>query len=161
MEVNSGIKRTAVMVLLRHGDQFLLLKRLKVPNKDKYTPVGGKLDPFESPLKAAYRETLEETGIEVKDLRYMGLLVESAPNNYNWTCFVYLGEIPWQSPPPCNEGTLEWINIDDLLNVPTPPTDWSIYQYILEQRPFMFSAEYDEDLNMIALVEEMENKVIK
>ena len=44
----------------------MLLKRFKTPNKGLYTPVGGKLEPHESPLNAAIRETFEETGINVE-----------------------------------------------------------------------------------------------
>ena len=160
MEVQLGIKRTAVLVLLKHKDQFLLLKRKNEPNKGMYTPVGGKLDPFEGPKAAAIRETREETGIALQDLAYKGTLIESAPNKYNWTCLVYLAEIDWQAPPPCNEGILEWIDYKDILKVPTPPTDWAIYQYVLEGRPFMFSSEYDDQLNMLYLEEELEAKVL-
>jgi len=65
MTIPEGLKKTAVLCVLKHGENFLLLKRLKEPNKDSYTPVGGKLDPFESPIKAAIRETWEETGLTV------------------------------------------------------------------------------------------------
>lgn len=152
-----GLKRTATLCILRHQDKFLLLKRFKEPNKDKYTPVGGKLDPFESPLRCAIRETFEETGIEVSTMRFCGILTESSPTDYNWTGYVYIADIDFVPPPPCNEGTLEWISWSELLNVPTPKTDWYIYKYILDQRPFAFSADYDEQLNLVAMVEEIEN----
>lgn len=155
--ISLGLKRTATLCILRHQDKFLLLKRFKEPNKDKYTPVGGKLDPFESPLRCAIRETFEETGIEVSTMRFCGILTESSPTDYNWTGYVYIAYIDLVPPPPCNEGTLEWISWNELLNVPTPKTDWYIYKYILDQRPFAFSADYDEQLNLVAMVEEIEN----
>ena len=70
MEVALGIKITAVMVVLKNNDQFLLLKRKKDPNRNMYTPVGGKLDPFENPTNAAIRETFEETGIKINNVKY-------------------------------------------------------------------------------------------
>jgi 8-oxo-dGTP diphosphatase len=39
----------------------MLLRRLKEPHRDNYTPV-GKIEPFENPLDAVIRETFEETG---------------------------------------------------------------------------------------------------
>lgn len=54
-----GIKRKAILCILRHEDNFSLLKRLKEPNRDNFTPVGGNIYPFESPLKSAIRETFE------------------------------------------------------------------------------------------------------
>lgn len=152
-----GLKRTATICILRNHHNFLLLKRLKEPNKDNFTPVGGKLDPFESPLKSAIRETYEETGIKVEMMKYCGLLTESSPTEYNWTSYVYIADINFIEPPSCNEGTLMWISFDELLNVPTPITDWFIYKYVIDDKPFAFSAEYDEKLNLISMTEEIEN----
>jgi 8-oxo-dGTP diphosphatase len=153
VKVPIGFKKTAVLCVLKHGQQFLLLKRLKEPNRSLYTPVGGKLDPFENPSNAAIRETWEETGIRLSDMKYCGVLVESSPADYNWTSFVYLAEIDFVPPPPCNEGTLEWIHFDDVLKMPTPKTDWFIYKYILEQNHFSLHADFDEQLNLTRMEE--------
>lgn len=151
---NTGrTKKTAVLCVLKHGTQLLLLKRLKEPNKGLYTPVGGKLDPFESPLDPAFRETREETGIEVKTFKYCGVLVESSPSAYNWTSFVYVAEVEWVPAPFCNEGDLQWIPFADVLKVPTPKTDWFIYDDILQGKPFALNAEFDESVNLLAMTE--------
>ncbi|MCU0443629.1 MAG: NUDIX domain-containing protein [Microscillaceae bacterium] len=155
--IPTGLKRVATLCILRHQDKFLLLKRLKEPNKDLFTPVGGKLDPFESPLQSAIRETFEETGIRVDSMRFCGILTETSPTQYNWTGYVYVADIDYTEPPACNEGTLEWIAFEDLLSVPTPKTDWYIYKYILDQKTFAFSAEYDANLNLLSMIEEIEN----
>jgi 8-oxo-dGTP diphosphatase len=157
MKIPLGLKKVAVICVLQHEDQFLLLKRAKEPNKDMFTPVGGKLDPFESPLSAATRETWEETGIKVSYWKLGGTLIETSPTKYNWMNYIYIAQIPYQSPPSCNEGTLHWIHFDNLLNIPTPKTDWFIYKYLLENRFFAFSAIFDEHLNMVEMLEEREN----
>lgn len=159
-QIPEGLKRAATLCILKNKDSFLLLKRLKEPNKDSFTPVGGKLDPFESPLKAAIRETFEETGIKVETMKYCGILTESSPTKYNWINFVYIAEIDFIEPPFCNEGTLMWIPFDELLNVPTPKTDWFIYKYVLDGKPFSLNAEYDENLNLLSMIEEIENTKI-
>lgn len=155
-----GIKKIASMVILRHNSRYLLLQRGKEPNKGMYVPVGGKIEPFETPKNAAIRETLEETGIAVNNLRFCGTLIESSPTKYNWMCYIYISEIEDMPPPYCDEGILEWIEWEDLLKVPTPPTDWLIYKYVLEGKPFAFSAEYDENLKMFRMEEEIEGKVL-
>ncbi|MFD2556800.1 NUDIX hydrolase [Sphingobacterium tabacisoli] len=159
-KVPLGIKRVATLCVLRHQNSFLLLKRLKEPNKDDYTPVGGKVDPFESPLAGAIRETFEETGINVDTMRFCGILTESSPTKYNWVNYVYIADIDYVVPPLCNEGTLNWIDFEDLLNVPTPKTDWYIYKYILDKKPFAFNAEYDDTLSLLSMHEEIENKIL-
>lgn len=160
MKVPYGLKRTATLCVLKNGNRMLLLKRWKEPNKGTYTPVGGKLDPHESPHDAAIRETWEETGIKVEKMKYCGLLTETSPTDYNWTGYVYLAEIDFVPAPPCNEGELEWIHFDDILSIPTPKTDWYIYQYLLEQKPFAFSAEFDEALDLIEMREEIEDVLV-
>ena len=160
MYVAEGHKQPAVLVILKSEDRFLLLKRKKSPNKGKYTPVGGKLDPYESPTKTAIRETFEETGIEVSNPKYCGVMVESSPTKYNWICFVYVSEIDYLDPPHCNEGELEWIPVHQLSEIPTPETDRHIYNYVSKSKNFMFTVDYDQDLNIIEMTEEIENKVL-
>ena len=152
----TGLKKAATLCILKNEDSFLLLKRLKEPNKDMYTPLGGKLDPFESPLQSAIRETWEEAGIKLDSMQFCGILTETSPLSYNWINYVYLAEIEEKAPPLCNEGTLEWIHFDSLLQVPTPKTDWHIYRMILEGKKFVLTAEYDENLDLIQMHEELE-----
>ena len=150
-----GLKRSAAMVVLKHGQRFLLLKRANPPNQGMYVPVGGKLEPFEDPYTAAKRETLEETGIQVEHLRYAGVLIESSPTAYNWQCNIYLAEIPMQDPPPCDEGELSWFDYEQIPNIPTPPTDWLIYQFLMRGQVFAFNAILDEQLKLVEMYEEI------
>ena len=161
MYVSNGHKQPAVLCILKSGDRFLLLKRKKEPNKGKYTPVGGKIDPYESPIHSASRETLEETGIRITNPKYCGVMVESSPTNYNWICFVYLAEIEHIDPPTCKEGKLEWIRFSKLFGIPAPKTDWHIYKYLVDNKYLMFNVEYDQQLNIISMREEIENKLLK
>ena len=144
------------MVVLRYEDQFLLLKPAKPPFVGHYLPVGGKLEPHEDPHSAAVRELREETGMTVERLQYGGVLIETSPTEYNWQSSIYLADIPWQTPPECPEGELEWVPFAQLAQVPTPPTDGQIYQYLVEQRPFAFNAVYDGALNLLYMVEEIQ-----
>ncbi|PHN04636.1 NUDIX hydrolase [Flavilitoribacter nigricans DSM 23189 = NBRC 102662] len=143
------------MIVLRHEKQFLLLKRGKEPNKGKYVPVGGKLDPFEDPYSAAVRETREETGIDVEHLQYAGVLIESSPTAYNWQCNIYVADIPYQEVPYCDEGELSWIPYEQIPDLPTPPTDWIIYQYLMRGQVFAFNAILDEQLNLLSMDDEI------
>ena len=151
-----GIKKVASMCVLKCDQQFLLLKRANEPNRGMYVPVGGKLEPHESAYKAVLRETLEETGIQLPSATFCGILTESSPVKYNWISYIYMAEIPYQPAPFCDEGILEWIKIEDLLNVPTPPTDWWIYKYILDDKPFALCAEYNTELKILEMREDIE-----
>lgn len=149
------MKKIAVMVILRCNDRYLLLHRAKAPNAGRYAPVGGKLEAHERPLEAAIRETREETGITITNPTLCGVLCETAPVDYNWLCYIYLADIPYQEPPFCDEGVLEWIAHDRLATVPLPATDLIIYDFVQRNEKFVFDAVFDADLNLLHMVEEL------
>ena len=160
MNFPHGLKRAATLCVLKNHQSFMLLKRNKEPNQGLFTPVGGKLDPYENPLQAAIRETREETGIDIDNIKFCGMLTETSAVKYNWINYVYLAEIEKITPPVCNEGELKWIHFDDVLKKPTPKTDWFIYKYILNNRPFAFNADFNEKIELVKMVEEIEGVVV-
>ena len=60
-----------IIVLVRRGDQFLLTRKAEWP-AGRYSLVAGFLDFGESLEECVHREVLEETGISVTNLRYVG-----------------------------------------------------------------------------------------
>lgn len=160
--MQEGLKRIATMVVLRHESEFLLLERNKMPNAGMYVPVGGKVEPYERPIDTAVRETAEETGIQLsrEQLTYGGVLTETSPVRYNWLCFIFMADIERIPPPLCDEGTLHWIPRSGLLDVPTPPTDRQIYEYLLRGQPFTLDAVYDAQLNLLEMREEISGTIV-
>ena len=55
-------------------DKVLMCIRLKEPYKGLYNLVGGKIEPNEESLSAAYRELYEETGITSDDISIVHLM---------------------------------------------------------------------------------------
>jgi 8-oxo-dGTP diphosphatase len=66
----------AVGVLVRSGDQVLLIRRGKDPFKGYWTLPGGAIELGETAREAARREAQEETGLEV-DLGEIATLVDN------------------------------------------------------------------------------------
>ena len=64
-----GLKKVAVLCVLQSNDGLLLLRRSKEPHLNKYIPIGGKVDAFETPRAAAIREIFEETSLKVQNLQ--------------------------------------------------------------------------------------------
>ncbi len=156
----SGHKRVATFVILKNEDKFLLLKRAKEPHKDKYVPVGGKIEPYETPQESAVRETYEETGILLQDIHYCGTLTETSPTDYNWVSFVYAAEIPYKEAPLCNEGILQWIDYKDIHTIPSPMTDIFIFELIREKRKFALNAIYNESLDLQSIKDDLTNTIL-
>ena len=156
-----GNKKVATLCVLKNKNKFLLLKRYNEPNKDKYVPVGGKLKNYESPKDGVIRETLEETGIIIKEPKFFGILTESSPTDYNWISYIFCSEIKYILPPTSDEGKLEWIEYDKIKKIPTPLTDHHIYKFILENKKFIINAQYNKELKLLEMNEEISNSKIK
>ena len=58
---------SAVMMAVDSQDRVLLVQQFRLPAEQKMWEIpAGRLDPGESPIQAAKRELLEETGIKAK-----------------------------------------------------------------------------------------------
>lgn len=129
-EIPSLPYKIACLCDLRDAEgRVLLLHRLKAPNKDLYSPIGGKLDMAcgESPTQCARREILEEAGIDVpvERLHLGGLISEAGYEGQgHWLLFYFrvLGpvEVAAGSMP---EGRLEWHRLDEIDRLHLPETD--------------------------------------
>ena len=58
--------KVAVIGLVTHGPQVLLIRRAVEPDKGKWALPGGYMDAGEMPTSALQRELLEEVGLQVK-----------------------------------------------------------------------------------------------
>ncbi|MDG2424039.1 MAG: NUDIX domain-containing protein [Phycisphaerales bacterium] len=125
--------RIAVLCYLYDTNgRILMLHRAKPPNRHLYSPVGGKLetDQGECPWACARREIEEETGLKIsaQDIRMFGMISETAYEaSGHW--LLYLFEVTRTIDPEelafteFDEGRLEWIDTDDVMDLPIPETD--------------------------------------
>lgn len=64
------MKKVNVIIIYHpDGERLLVCQRTKSPYAGKFNFVGGKVEPGESEMDAAYRELFEETGISRRDVR--------------------------------------------------------------------------------------------
>ncbi len=126
----------------------------------KIVPVGGKIEAFETPYEAVLRETEEETGIKLASAKFCGTLTETSPTDYNWMSFIYTAEIDFIDPPYCDEGKLMWINESELHQYNIPATDEFIFNYVSLNKIFAFSAEYNAEMGLFKMKEEISNFLV-
>jgi 8-oxo-dGTP diphosphatase len=108
-----------VLIFVTRGTRVLLLrgsptKRLW-PNR--YNGLGGHIEPGEEPLSAARRELLEEAGLTA-DLWLCGTILVDTGQNPGIGIFVFTGECLEGEPKPSDEGTLHWVNFDEIPSLP-------------------------------------------
>lgn len=74
----------AIVLILREGDDLLLLKRPKWIKwgAGKWALPGGKLEKGETPVAAAIRETKEETRLDVRNLQLVKVCLDKPVTTY-------------------------------------------------------------------------------
>lgn len=107
--------RKAVRCYLIKDNEVVVTKYKKGNKKEGYYDIpGGKIEEGESPKQTAIREMKEETGIEIQNLKYKGIMTIEYPDRmFILDTFIskeYEGE-----PQEFEENTSEWIDIDELL----------------------------------------------
>ena len=132
-DVRSLPYKVAVLCYLYDdAGRLLLLHRRKPPNRDMYSPIGGKLEVAEGegPHECAVREIREEAGVELRtdEVRLIGIVSERAyQGEDHWLIFLFeptrpirAGEIAAEE---FDEGRLEWHHVDEVERLDIPATD--------------------------------------
>ncbi len=85
----SNPKDRAVLVFLRRGGLLLLIRKKRGLGAGKINAPGGRLEPGETPLQAAVRETCEEVGLTPLDPVARGTLAFVFADGYSLNCTVF------------------------------------------------------------------------
>jgi len=110
--------KNTTLCYIERQNQYLCLHRTKKENdlnEGKWIGIGGKFEDKESPEDCLLREVKEETGLTLTHYTYRGIVTfisDRWPTEYMhlFTADGFVGEIG-----ECDEGTLEWIEKDELL----------------------------------------------
>ncbi len=140
---------------IEKGGRTLMLHRVKKKddiNHDKWLGVGGKFEYGESPEECMLREVCEETGLTLTSWAYRGIVTFVSQDwceyMHLFTADAFTGEVRT-----CDEGTLEWIDTDQLTRLPIWEGDKIFLRLLKEKEPF-FSLKlvYDEERLVKALL---------
>ena len=107
----------------------------------KYNGLGGKLEADEDVVAGMRREILEEAGITCDELALRGTISWPGFGKHgeDWLGFVFVvtrhGGEPFASNP---EGTLEWVEVDRLLELPLWEGDRHFLPLVFDDEPRAF-----------------------
>ena len=106
---------------IEKDNKYLMLHRVKKENdlnRDKWIGIGGKFEDRESPEQCIRLEAFEETGLTLKKCNYRGIVTfvsDKWPTEYMhvFTTTDFSGDLK-----DCDEGTLEWVEKQNIYNLP-------------------------------------------
>jgi 8-oxo-dGTP diphosphatase len=133
------ILATLAYVMSPDGRQVLMIHRNRRAGDlhwGKYNGLGGKLARDEDVVAGLRREVREESGLECEELVFRGTL--SWPgfgkNGEDWFAFVFRVE-RWTGTPRGDnpEGTLQWVDVDRILELPLWEGDRHFLPLVLER----------------------------
>lgn len=137
-----------VSIYLFKKDKILLLYRNKKENDinhNKYIGVGGHIELGETPDEAIIREVKEETNFDLIDKKLVAkinfIFDEFIEHMYLYTSTSYSGKMK-----ECDEGTLKWIDISKINEIPMWEGDKYFLFPILKGEPYMeLTMTYQQD----------------
>ena len=148
----------ATMVYCIKDGDVLLMLRNKEPNLGLWVGPGGKLEPGESPYDCAKRELYEETGLEVNNLYFRGLITEISPRpDWQWLMFLYVAtEFSGTIVEDKREGRLSWCSLSEVMQLPIPEADSVFFQKVININMPFYQAKfvYDSDLCLVNVIEQ-------
>ena len=153
----SFVRVLATLVYAIRGDEVLLHRRVKDPNKGLWVAPGGKLEPDESPAECAIREMREESGLAVSELSLRGIMTEVSPRpDYQWLTFIFAAT-RWSGDvaPAPGVGEFRWVRAADVFALEIPPTDRIFFARVLRlaDPPFQLKFTYDAELRITRMDE--------
>ena len=100
----------------RDGKYLMLHRTVKKNdvNKDKWIGVGGHFEADESPDECLLREVKEETGYTLTSYRFRGIVTFISGGGVTEYMSLFTADGFEGKPIPCDEGELEWVDIDKL-----------------------------------------------
>lgn len=131
--------KMTTLCYIQKDHQYLMLHRVTKKNdvnKDKWIGVGGHFEYGESPEECILREVKEETGYTLTSYRYRGLVTFVFADIETEYMSLFTADGFEGEQIPCNEGTLEWVDINNLEKLNLWEGDKIFFRLLEENIPF-------------------------
>ena len=145
----------ATLCFIRRGEQVLLIRKKRGLGKGKINGPGGKIEPGETALEAAIRETIEELGVVPLAPVEMGDLSFQFADGYSLFCTLYVAEGCEGEPVETDEATPLWTPVDAIPYNEMWADDALWFPKVLAGQRIRGFFEFDGERMVSSLVEDM------
>lgn len=131
--------KLSTLCYIERDNKYLMLHRTVKKNdvnKDKWIGVGGHFEADESPEECLLREVKEETGYTLTSYQYRGIVTFISGNGVTEYMSLFTADGFEGEPIPCDEGELEWVDIDEIENLNIWEGDKIFFRLLAEGRAF-------------------------
>ncbi len=129
----------STLCYIEQDGKYLMLHRTVKKNdvnKDKWIGVGGHFEADESPEECLLREVKEETGYTLTSYRYRGLVTFVSGTGVTEYMSLFTADGFCGEPVPCDEGELEWVEIERVWGLNIWEGDKIFFRLMDEEEPF-------------------------
>ena len=129
----------STLCYMEKDGKYLMLHRTVKKNdvnKDKWIGVGGHFEADESPEECLLREVREETGYHLTSWRFRGIVTFVSGDGVTEYMHLFTADGFEGDPIPCDEGQLEWVDIEQVWKLNIWEGDKIFFRLIDEDIPF-------------------------
>ncbi|MFD1674365.1 NUDIX hydrolase [Alicyclobacillus fodiniaquatilis] len=147
--------RQMTLSYIQSGSRLLLMERNHQPLKGYWLPPGGHVEKNEDAYVAAIHEVKEESGLTIKSMRCKAMITLATSTNENALLYAFWSDDFEGTPVSSAEGTLRWIEIDDIPTLRIPNSDAYIFPLIRDHaghEPLFIKCQLDGDDVMEVMV---------
>ena len=138
----------ATLCYLYHNGHTLMLHRVKKQNDmhaGKWNGLGGKFEPGETPEECVIREVREESGLTIRDPKFVGLLMFPHFKGDDWYVFTFTATEFEGELIDSDEGRLQWIPDAEVESLNLWESDHIFLPWIREGKFFSAKFVYEGD----------------
>ncbi|MDD3253219.1 MAG: NUDIX domain-containing protein [Lachnospiraceae bacterium] len=132
-------RNLSTLCYIEQDGRYLMLHRTVKKhdvNKDKWIGVGGHFEQDESPEECLLREVWEETGYTLTSWRYRAIVTFISGGGVTEYMSLFTADAFTGTPIACDEGELEWVEKEQVLNLNIWEGDKIFFRLLEEQEDF-------------------------